>query len=299
MVNLVFADDDGEQGTADVPSEPTNEGIAITCSLPIAATSDLHRPVNVDQPAKTGDDEDEDVDAMFADLKKKKKKKKKEISAESLEELGESMDDLTLAKSKKKSKPSLTAEDIESIKALTASDIAAAMSAVNPEEEWQKTDRDYTYAELLARVYRTIRQQNPDMIGGKKKYSMVTPIVAREGSKKTAFSNIADICRRMNRQPEHLIAYIFAELGTQGSVDGSHRLLIKGRFQQKQIESVLRHYIGEYVTCQTCKSPDTTMKKENKLFFLQCQACGSSRAVSAIKSGFRAQTGKRSATRQQ
>jgi hypothetical protein len=33
-------------------------------------------------------------------------------------------------------------------------------------------------------------------------------------------------------------------MGTTGSVDGAGRLVIKGRFQQKQIENVLRRYIG-------------------------------------------------------
>lgn len=45
-------------------------------------------------------------------------------------------------------------------------------------------------------------------------------------------------------QPEHVIQYLFAEMGTTGSVDGSGRLVIKGRFQQKQVENVLRRYIG-------------------------------------------------------
>lgn len=49
----------------------------------------------------------------------------------------------------------------------------------------------------------------------------------------------------MHRQPEHVIQFLFAELGTSGSVDGNGRLVIKGRFQQKQIENVLRRYIGE------------------------------------------------------
>ncbi len=51
----------------------------------------------------------------------------------------------------------------------------------------------------------------------------------------------------MRRDQEHLTAYIFAELGTQGSVDGSGRLIIKGRFQQKQIENILRGYIGYHL----------------------------------------------------
>lgn len=48
--------------------------------------------------------------------------------------------------------------------------------------------------------------------------------------------------------------FLFAELGTSGSVDGSRRLIIKGRFQQKGIETVLRSYIKEYVTCKVSTS---------------------------------------------
>ena len=48
----------------------------------------------------------------------------------------------------------------------------------------------------------------------------------------------------MRRQPDHLIQFLFAELGTSGSIDGNQRLVIKGRFQQKQVETVLKHYIG-------------------------------------------------------
>lgn len=61
------------------------------------------------------------------------------------------------------------------------------------------------------------------------------------------FANITDICRRMHRQPEHVIQFLYAELGNTGSVDGNQRLIMKGRFTQKQIENVLRKYIGEYL----------------------------------------------------
>lgn len=77
-----------------------------------------------------------------------------------------------------------------------------------------------------------------------------------------------------------------AELGTSGSVDGNSQLIIKGRFQQKQIENVLRRYIKEYVTCHTCRSPDTILQKDTRLFFLQCETCGSRCSVASIKSGF-------------
>lgn len=45
-------------------------------------------------------------------------------------------------------------------------------------------------------------------------------------------------------------------------------------------------YIKEYVTCHTCRSPDTILQKDTRLFFLQCEACGSRCSVASIKSGF-------------
>jgi translation initiation factor 2 subunit 2 len=90
-----------------------------------------------------------------------------------------------------------------------------------------------------------LRAQNPALSGDKKKYTIVPPVVQRDGSKKTMFANVVDICKRMRRQPDHVIQFLFSELGTVGSLDGSQRLIIKGRFQPVQIEKVLRHYIGE------------------------------------------------------
>ncbi|EIM87356.1 uncharacterized protein STEHIDRAFT_121002 [Stereum hirsutum FP-91666 SS1] len=165
-------------------------------------------------------------------------------------------------------------------------------------EPWLTSDRDYYYTELLSRFYASLHASNPALLTSSgKRYTIAPPSIHREGNKKSIFANIGDICKRMHRQPEHVIQYLFAELGTTGSVDGSGRLVIRGRFQQKQIENVLRRYIVEYVTCKTCKSPDTLLTKENRIFFMACESCGSRRSVNAIKSGFQAQVGKRSKNR--
>jgi translation initiation factor 2 subunit 2 len=112
-------------------------------------------------------------------------------------------------------------------------------------EPWLGSDRDYTYQELLTRFYASLHASNPSLLTSTgKRYTIAPPSIHREGNKKSIFANITDICKRMHRQPEHVIQYLFAELGTTGSVDGSGRLVIKGRFQQKQIENVLRRYIG-------------------------------------------------------
>lgn len=169
-------------------------------------------------------------------MKKKKKKKKAAFDLEEFEkELGEQRDsdnpedegENPFAPEKEEEQASGKSEDVEA---------------------WQGTDRDYTYQELLGRIFRTLRLQNPALSGEKKKYTMVPPVVQRDGSKKTVFANVLEICKRMHRQPDHVIQYLFTELGTVGSVDGSQRLVIRGRFQPKQIENVLRRYIGTCVS---------------------------------------------------
>lgn len=269
---------------------------------------------------------EEDPAAMFGDLKKKKKKKDIPM------DLGEEgtatppsgdLDFSDLKKKKKKAKKTLDMEDFEKqLKAETAGDDEddvptgdhldvddtelgddpfAAHSSVAPAgidsgaEPWLGSDRDYTYQELLNRFFSALHASNPALLSSAgKRYTIAPPSIHRDGNKKTVFANIADICKRMHRQPEHVIQFLFAEMGTTGSVDGAGRLVIRGRFLQKQVENVLRRYIVEYVTCKTCKSPDTILTKENRIYFMSCESCGSRRSVSAIKSGFQAQVGRRS-----
>lgn len=212
----------------------------------------------------------------------------KSISVEKLEdELN--LDSFGDKKKKKKKRGILTEIDSES-KPVEQEDENA-----NP---WDQSDRDYFYEELIQRAFGIMKQKNPEMVSGeKKKFVMRPPQVVRAGTKKTAFVNFTDMANNLRRQPKHLLSFISAELGTVGAVDGSNQLILKGRFQQKHIENVLRRYIKEYVTCQTCKSPTTILEKEDRLSFLKCVTCQSKYSVQTIKTGFQAVTGKRAAMR--
>lgn len=103
------------------------------------------------------------------------------------------------------------------------------------------------YSLLVNRFFSLIQSHHPDLLSsGTKSYKIPPPQCLREGNRRTIFANIADICKRMKRSDDHVMQFLFAELGTSGSVDGSRRLVIKGRFQQRGIESVLRRYIGMF-----------------------------------------------------
>jgi len=234
--------------------------------------------------------------------KKKKKSKKKPFVMEDVEaalpeaeapegEVVEDQEDLDLDFSitTKKKKKKKTAGPVEEDK--------EEKDDENSGVSWA-TEGDYTYDELLNRVFNIMREKNPEMVAGeKKKFTMRPPQVVRIGTKKTSFANFSEICKMLHRQPKHVLAFLLAELGTSGSVDGNNQLIIKGRFQQKQMENVLRRYVKEYVTCHTCRSPDTILQKDTRLFFLQCETCSSRCSVASIKSGFQAVTGKRAAIR--
>ncbi|KAL0978874.1 hypothetical protein UPYG_G00176990 [Umbra pygmaea] len=257
-------------------------------------------------------------DLNFFNQKKKKKKKGKtfdndveegirelKIEAEPSETNEE--DDLMLELGKKKRKAKVVnfdmEDDMERKEDLQEDDDGKntddiTFSSTQSGPAWAGSERDYTYDELLNRVFNIMREKNPDMVAGeKRKFVMKPPQVVRVGTKKSSFVNFTDICKLLHRQPKHLLAFLLAELGTSGSIDGTNQLIIKGRFQQKQIENVLRRYIKEYVTCHTCRSPDTILQKDTRLYFLQCETCHSRCSVASIKAGFQAVTGKRAQLR--
>eukprot|EP01064_Diplonema_japonicum_P000059 TRINITY_DN1002_c0_g3_i1.p1 TRINITY_DN1002_c0_g3~~TRINITY_DN1002_c0_g3_i1.p1 ORF type:complete len:261 (+),score=75.42 TRINITY_DN1002_c0_g3_i1:76-858(+) len=158
----------------------------------------------------------------------------------------------------------------------------------------QETDRDYTYPEILSRVYDRIKANNPQL-GVKTVYKIRPPNVVRDGTKKVAFTNFAEICKSLNRNQEHVFNYTVTELGTSGNIDGNNCLILKGRLNTKHIEGLLRKYIDAYVTCSMCHSTDTKLVKDphSRLTTLQCNQCNASRTVQSITGGFSAQIGRR------
>ncbi|CAB3362240.1 Hypothetical predicted protein [Cloeon dipterum] len=282
-------------------------------SAPAEAPSDT--PVKADKENKEPAD-DETLDLELAGKKKRKKKfldmakldaalpevdpsNQGTNEGSALTEDAPPEDDLldfnlTHTKKKKKKKKDID-EELEGGKMDKSED---ADNELTNKSTWFGDDRDYTYDELLKRVFNIMHEKNPDMaLGKKQKFVMRPPHVVRIGTKKTSFANFTEVCKILHRQPKHLLDFLLAELGTSGSVDGNSQLIIKGRFQQKQIEIVLRRYIKEYVTCHTCRSPNTILQKDTRIFFLQCEDCGSRCSVASIKSGFQAVTGKRAAIR--
>ena len=202
---------------------------------------------------------------MFKGLAKKKKKSKdgetKKKADEAASAADGEFDPTALKKKKKKKAPAAAdADDFEAKLAEAGVNDQGEAEEAEPEQPTEEGDLELgtgiwqhsatqpiSYNQLLGRFFTLLHNHHPDLMSSAtRSYKIPPPQCLREGNKKTIFANIADICKRMKRTDEHVTQFLFAELGTSGSVDGSRRLVIKGRFQQKQIENVLRRYIGEY-----------------------------------------------------
>ncbi|KAH3674826.1 hypothetical protein WICMUC_003029 [Wickerhamomyces mucosus] len=270
-----------------------------------------------DESVSTPKETTPEVDDVLSGLKKKKKKSKDDSEKDddskttSTDDITEALGELKLKKKKKKTTTTLDDFDKQLEKAGVLDDNNdtntdnnndsnnndSNSNINNKDSSLESQDVGLPYNDLLSRFFKVLSQNNPELAGDRSgsKFRIPPPICQREGNKKTAFANVQEIADKLQRSPEHVIQYLFAELGTSGSVDGQKRLIIRGRFQPKQIENVLRRYIIEYVTCKTCKSINTQLRKEssNRLFFLVCNSCGSTRSVSSIKTGFQANVGRK------
>lgn len=202
-----------------------------------------------------------------------------------------------MGKKKKKKRGKFVLAELEG-----GDDEASNVAPINVISELD-TWTEYNYPDLLERIYEKLREREGGGANGGhrgRQLVIIPPHVFKLGSKKTCFSNFAEIAKRLNRDPQHLQEYLLVELGTTGTIDGTGSLVIKGKYGRGDVEGVLKRYIAEYIRCQTCRSHDTRMErdKESRLVFLKCNACTAESTVSKVKGGFNALTEKRSRIRQ-
>jgi len=148
--------------------------------------------------------------------------------------------------------------------------------------------QDYSYEFLLERITNLIKKHNPSMTDSVRgPIKIPPPIIAKAGTTRSAWTNFTEVCTALNRPTEHLFQFILSELGVEGSLGGESQFILKGRYTNKHVESVLKKYVHDYIQCLNCKGSATVLKKDNsaRLQVLACSACGSERTVAPIKSG--------------
>jgi translation initiation factor 2 subunit 2 len=133
------------------------------------------------------------------------------------------------------------------------------------------------YQALLKRA----KEKLPEKVATHERFQIPEANVFLEG-KTTVLRNFEDIANAVNRETQHVLAYLLREIGTAGTIDG-RRAVFKGRVSPSQIEDRIRGYVETYVLCSECKRPDTRIEKEGRITVLECDACGAHRPVAVRK----------------
>ena len=104
--------------------------------------------------------------------------------------------------------------------------------------------------------------------------------VVQVSGKRTTVRNFSEIAKALRRDPQHIAKYLFKELAVPGSA--GETLELQGKFNSEQINRRLEDYVKEFVLCSECGKPDTQLIKQDRLWFLKCEACGAKRPVRAV-----------------
>ena len=96
--------------------------------------------------------------------------------------------------------------------------------------------------------------------------------------KKTILTNFFQIASHIRRTPEHFQKFLLKELATSGHFEGE-RLVLNNKIPSGKINEKVEQYVKEFVLCKECGKPDTELKKEDRLNFVHCLACGAKHSV--------------------
>ena len=128
------------------------------------------------------------------------------------------------------------------------------------------------YESLLTEAYKNIKE-----VKGSERFEIPRAEGHFEG-KKTIITNFMEIVNYMRRAPEHFLKFILRELATSGETD-NERLILNMKIPSARINQKIQEYSKEFVICRECGKPDTELRKEGRLTFIHCMACGAKHPV--------------------
>lgn len=133
-----------------------------------------------------------------------------------------------------------------------------------------------TYKEMLKEA----REKLPEDIAKKSRLEIPRPQTNIQGNQ-TFITNFTEIANMMRRNPKHLSKFLFRELAKAGHIS-ENRLILQGKVYGNLIEKKIEAYLKQFVYCKECGRPDTHLEKEDRIYFLKCEACGAKQTVRRI-----------------
>lgn len=142
------------------------------------------------------------------------------------------------------------------------------------------TDKVYSYDFMLERLYEYQSGNHKN----KEKIPFPHVNVSKDMIPTSTIVNYAEICKTMNREQLHVMLYIKLELQPKKmSINAKNQLWLRGRYDTKQVKTVLSNYTNEYVRCKTCGDLDTFFTTNQGILQVECKKCQGKRAVPKLK----------------
>jgi len=132
----------------------------------------------------------------------------------------------------------------------------------------------FDYEKMLDRLYLSL----PEQALKRERFEMPTAESMIQGNK-TIIKNLGAILKLIHRDEKHLLKFISKETATSSTISEG-RLILIGKFSEKQVNDMIQNYTKQYVLCHECLRPDTKFIERQGVKAMKCEACG---AITPIK----------------
>lgn len=134
-----------------------------------------------------------------------------------------------------------------------------------------------SYEQMLDRLYQTIPKKSME----KERFEFPRAESFIQGPK-TYVKNFLNLIKIMRREdPKDILKFLTKESAAAAKPEGE-RLVMNGKFTEKQVNDWFLRFLDEFVLCKTCGKPDTHYVEVNGVRQLKCEACG---AISPLRRG--------------
>ena len=96
--------------------------------------------------------------------------------------------------------------------------------------------------------------------------------------KKTILRNFIEFPKALRRDPTTILQYLSKEFAVPAERVGD-KVIFVGQRDPEDFKRLFEIYLKDYIECPTCTSPDTKVKKEHRISFLICEACGAKATI--------------------
>jgi translation initiation factor 2 subunit 2 len=134
----------------------------------------------------------------------------------------------------------------------------------------------FEYEQLLKKAIEKI----PKKMETKDRFKIPEADVEFQGTK-TVVKNFNEIYTVLRRKPDQMAKFLFKQLATPGSIQGNN-LVLQAKVSRGILQKKIEEYVKNFVYCKVCGEPDTKLVKEDRIYFMICEACGARSPVRSI-----------------